>query len=86
MDELPGESSLNPPTLPPKGKFVSTGSLVPPSLPPKKLRIPGNGIGQGLVRKRVAISTDEVRVIGIGGYNEDNTEDDDTFSRSEFNF
>ena len=66
---------MSPPTLPPKGKFVSTGCLVPPSLPPKKLKSPGNGTGFG--KKRVAISTDEVRVIGIGSYNDDYTEDEE---------
>jgi hypothetical protein len=42
-------------------------------LPPKKLRHPSTVLG----KKRVAISTDEVRVIGIGGYNEDNTEEEE---------
>ena len=78
VDELPGElSNVPPPKLPPKAKFVSTGNLAaaPPALPPK-LR----NSNSGKVLKRVAISTDEVRIIGIGGYSDDNSDfvyDDD---------
>ncbi len=78
VDELPGEvSNVPPPKLPPKTKCVSTGNLAapPPALPPK-LR----NSNSGKVLKRVAISTDEVRIIGIGGYSDDNSDfvyDDD---------
>ena len=76
VDELPAETNLPPPKLPPKTKFVSTGNLGPPALPPKQRNF-------GKVLKRVAISTDEVRIIGIGGYSDDNTdfydEDDDSY-------
>jgi hypothetical protein len=71
IDELPSESGSSPPALPPKGKFVSTGCLAPPALPPK-LRNQGKSSDSP---KRVSISTDEVRVIGIGGYNDDNDDE-----------
>ena len=67
VDDLPHESRV--PTLPPKTKFVSTGNLLPPALPPK----------QRNMKKRVAISTDEVRIIGIGGYSSDDYNDAETF-------
>ena len=67
VDDLPHESRV--PSLPPKTNFVSTGNLLPPALPPK----------QRNMKKRVAISTDEVRIIGIGGYSSDDYNDAETF-------
>jgi len=61
------------PALPPKGKFVSTGSLIPPALPPKQ-KVFTSQLGKS---KKVSISTDEVRVIGIGGFSDESDEGDD---------